>query len=390
MPVNNLTFNQLSTVLNSISEQATGKASITPTNTSEFVSVAQTALKTGYDPVINAISQQLSRTVFSIRPYSRKFAGIKMDAAKWGNMTRKLQIVDQDWEDDDRLTLTDGASVDMYVVKKPTVLQTNFYGANQYQRHFTVFRDQLDSAFTGPEQFGEFLAMVTGNASDLVEQAHENVARATIANFIGGKIAGDGNSVIHLLTEYNAQTGKALTSTTVYDPANYPSFIKWVYARVAALTSLMTERSQKFQIQVTGKEISRHTPLRNQKVYLYAPEGYAIDSRVLADTYHENFLKLADNEMVNFWQSIDTPDSIDVTPIYLKPDGSLDSPKASIQQDKIFGVIFDDEALGYTVVNEWAAPTAFNPRGGYYNQFLHFTDRYVNDFTEKGIVLLLD
>lgn len=390
MPVNNLTFNQLSTVLNSISEQATGKASITPTNTSEFVSVAQTALKTGYDPVINAISQQLSRTVFSIRPYSRKFAGIKMDAAKWGNMTRKLQIVDQDWEDDDRLTLTDGASVDMYVVKKPTVLQTNFYGANQYQRHFTVFRDQLDSAFTGPEQFGEFLAMVTGNASDLVEQAHENVARATIANFIGGKIAGDGNSVIHLLTEYNAQTGKALTSTTVYDPANYPSFIKWVYARVAALTSLMTERSQKFQIQVTGKEISRHTPLRNQKVYLYAPEGYAIDSRVLADTYHENFLKLADNEMVNFWQSIDTPDSIDVTPIYLKPDGSLDSPKASIQQDKIFGLIFDDEALGYTVVNEWAAPTAFNPRGGYYNQFLHFTDRYVNDFTEKGIVLLLD
>lgn len=390
MPVNNLTFNQLSTVLNSISEQATGKASITPTNTSEFVSVAQTALKTGYDPVINAISQQLSRTVFSIRPYSRKFAGIKMDAAKWGNMTRKLQIVDQDWEDDDRLTLTDGASVDMYVVKKPTVLQTNFYGANQYQRHFTVFRDQLDSAFTGPEQFGEFLAMVTGNASDLVEQAHENVARATIANFIGGKIAGDGNSVIHLLTEYNAQTGKALTSTTVYDPANYPSFIKWVYARVAALTSLMTERSQKFQIQVTGKEISRHTPLRNQKVYLYAPEGYAIDSRVLADTYHENFLKLADNEMVNFWQSIDTPDSIDVTPIYLKPDGSLDSPKASIHQDKIFGVIFDDEALGYTVVNEWAAPTAFNPRGGYYNQFLHFTDRYVNDFTEKGIVLLLD
>ena len=45
--VNDMTFNQLSTVLNSIASQATGKAQITPVNTNEFVSLAQTTLKTG-------------------------------------------------------------------------------------------------------------------------------------------------------------------------------------------------------------------------------------------------------------------------------------------------------------------------------------------------------
>lgn len=64
MAVNDLTFNQLSMVLNSIVQQATGQQVLQVTNTAEFVSVAQTALKTGYDPVLQAISQVLSRTIF--------------------------------------------------------------------------------------------------------------------------------------------------------------------------------------------------------------------------------------------------------------------------------------------------------------------------------------
>ena len=73
----NLGFNQIATVTQSIVEQATGRKQITPTNTSEFVAIGQLALATGYDNVINAISQVLSRTIFSIRPYNRKFRGLR-------------------------------------------------------------------------------------------------------------------------------------------------------------------------------------------------------------------------------------------------------------------------------------------------------------------------
>lgn len=392
MAVNDLTFNQLSMVLNSIVQQATGQQAQQMTNTAEFVSVAQTALKTGYDPVLRAISQVLSRTIFSIRPYTRKFGGLMVSNQQFGNIVRKLNIADKDWEEDSRFELTDQNSVDMYKVNKPSILQTNFYGANVFEKSLTIFKDQLDCAFSNPDEFGRFVSMTMTNASDMIEQAHENLARATLANFIGGKISGDTASVIHLLTEYNTITGlePPLTAETVYQPANFKPFMQWVYSRVASLSSLMTERTQKFHINVTGKEISRHTPVNKQKVYLYAPARYQTETMVLADVYHDNFLRMADNETVNFWQSIDKPDEINVQPVYLQADGTLKSDDPPVNQKGIFGVMFDEEAAGYTVVNQWSAPTPFNSKGGYSNIFWHFTDRYWNDFTENGIVLLLD
>lgn len=390
MAANDLSFNQLSTVLNSIVAQATGKNPLAITNTSEFISVAQTALKTGYDPLLQSISQVLSRTIFSTRPYYRKFGGIQVDNQKWGNITRKLNISDKDWENDVRFELVDGESVDMYKVNKPNILQANFYGANVYERSYTIFKDQLDCAFSGPDEFARFLSMVTGNCTDMIEQAHENLARATVANYIGGKVKGDADSCIHLLTEYNTLTGLALTKENVYQPANYKPFIDWVYSRIATLTELMTERSQLFHTNITGKTINRHTPLQRQKVYLYAPARFNIESMSLANTYNYNFLKMAYNETVNYWQSIQSPSKINVKPSYLQADGTITTPEAALEQDDIFGVIFDEEALGYTVMNQWSATTPFNAKGGYSNVFFHFTDRFWNDFTENGLVLLLD
>lgn len=390
MAANDLSFNQLSTVLNSIVSQATGKNPLAITNTSEFISVAQTALKTGYDPLLQSISQVLSRTIFSTRPYYRKFGGIQVDNQKWGNITRKLNISDKDWENDVRFELVDGESVDMYKVNKPNILQTNFYGANVYERSYTIFKDQLDCAFSGPDEFARFLSMVTGNCTDMIEQAHENLARATVANYIGGKVKGDADSCIHLLTEYNTLTGLALTKENVYQPANYKPFIDWVYSRIATLTELMTERSQLFHTNIAGKTINRHTPLQRQRVYLYAPARFNIESMSLANTYNYNFLKMAYNETVNYWQSIQSPSKINVKPSYLQADGTITTPEAALEQDDIFGVIFDEEALGYTVMNQWSATTPFNAKGGYSNVFFHFTDRFWNDFTENGLVLLLD
>lgn len=390
MSANELTLNQISTVLNSIVNQATGKTTIVPTNTSDFVTVAQMGLKSGYDPLLGAISQVLSRTIFSVRPYERKFKGIEASNQRYGNITRKLMISDKDFQDDSRLPLTEDESVDMLKVNKPKILQLNFYGANVYERFLTIFRDQLDTAFSSPDEFASFVSMTMQNATDLLEQARENLARLTVANFIAGKIEGDTDNVIHLLTEYNALTGLALTSTTLYEPDNYKYFIQWAYSRIASVSSLMTERSEKFHINVTGKEVKRHTPQRMQRVFTFAPDRHSIEARVLANTFNDNYLKLSSNEIVNFWQSIDTPDTINVKPTYLLPTGALKTAENAIEQDKIFAVIFDEEALGYTLVNQWSSPSPFNARGGYSNIFWHETCRYWNDFTENGVVFILD
>lgn len=388
--VNAMQFPAAAAVLNEIVSQVSGKTPLAPINTSQFVSVAQTALLAGYDPVINAISQVLSRTIFSIRPYTRKFAGLMADSVRYGNHIRKLQVIDKPIRDDDTLGICgDNPQTDMYSGCCPEVLQTNFYGQFKYERCLKIFRDQLDMAFSGPDEFSRFIAMLMTNVSDSIEQAHEATARACMSNFIAGKISGDTGNVIHLLTEYNTATGSSFTATTIMSPDNFPDFVRWVYARINSLSDMMTERSYKYHINITGKEVQRHSPKRLQKVYLNAQFVNMVDALVRTVNYDNSFMRLTDFEKVGYWQSIDSPEAINITPVYMDTTGSLVTPDP-VTYNKILGVIFDEEAAGYTVINQWSAPTPFNARGGFSVMWWHFTDRYWNDFTENGIVLALD
>ena len=394
MAVNNMELTQLSTVLASIVGQATGQTVLTPTDVSSFISVAQTGLKTGYDALGTAISQVLSKTIFSVRPYSAKFKGLQADEVRYGNHVRKLTTIDKPFEDDDRIKLVDGQSIDDWKVNKPSVLETNFYGANVYQKTITIYRDQLDTAFSGPEEFGRFISMIMQNAADMIEQAHEETARMTVANLIAGINYQESQSittgrVIHLISEYNAETGSSLTNTSVYSPANFEAFAKWLFGYLKTLSDRLAERSAKYHQNFTGKTIMRHTPLDKQKCYIYSPILNKVDANVLSSVFHDEYLKIMDHEDVTYWQSIDTPDAIQIKPSVTKADGTI-ATASNQNMSKVFGVIFDEDAAGYTVVNQWSATSAFNARGGYYNQVYHFTDRYWNDFSENAVVLLLD
>lgn len=377
-------------VLNDIVNQATGKNTISGIATSDFTSVATTALELGIDPLLDAISQVLSRTIFSIRPYSRKFKGLYQDNMRFGNHVRKLNIADSDWEKDDRYDLKDGTSVDDQVVAIPKVLQTNFYGQNVYQRHITLFRDQLNVALQNEQEFQRFVTMVMTNASDLIEQAHEATARMTLVNFIGGKVKGDSDNVIHLVGKYNEVAGTVLTTDTVKQPENFVPFMKWATGYIKTVSDWMTERTQKFHINVKGKEISRHTPYNKQKLYLYSEELNNIDTTVMSSIFNDSYLKMADHEKVGFWQNIDSSDGINVKASYIDSNGTIVSDAEGTTTSNIFGVLFDEDAVGITTYGEWSAPSPFNARGGYSNIFWHFNDRYYNDFTENGVVFLLD
>lgn len=396
--VNSMNFMQASTLLNALRKQATGQSSLAATSEAEFVSVATTLLQSGVDPIMSAISQLVGKTIFSIRPYTAKFQGVEVDAQTWGYITRKLSIADKDFVDDAGFDLSDGYSKDMYVVNVPNVLQVNYYGQNIFQKYYTIYRDQLNSAFTGSQQFGEFMTMVTQNALDMVEQTREVVRRMTIANFIGGKLAMESqlaseyeNGVIHALTDYNSDTGSSLTTTTVYAKENFDDFCKWLRAKIATVSKMMSERTILFQGNIANKVVTRHTPISEQKMYLYSPFVDQMNARVLADTFNDQRAEYADFESVNFWQSAKTPASINIKPAYLKvSDGTIIEASDAVSQAGIIGVIFDRDALGVTIMNEETSTTPYNSRGRYWNTWMSFIQRYWNDFTEKGCVILLD
>ena len=403
MGVNDFAFNQLATVLNSIVGQATGQTQITPADESQFISVAQRGLQTGYDPLMTAVSQVLSKTIFSVRPYTAKFRGLMADATRYGNHVRKLTTIDKPWEADDRFNLVDGQSIDQYRVNKPVVLQTNFYGANTFQKSLTVYRDQLDCAMSSSEEFGRFISMIMQNASDMIEQAREETARNTVDNLILGTIYQEANSYttgcsINLLKVYEDETGVSLTSATVQDPQYFTAFAKWLFGYLKTLSDKLAERSARFHQNYlptggTAVNIMRHTPLERQKCYIYSPILNSVSANVLSSVFHDQYLSIMDHEDVSYWQSFYPGDEMKVSGKPGVTDNDLAvvdmTNVAAVTNDHVFGVIFDEEAAGFTEINEWSASTPFNARGGYSNIFWHFTHRYWNDFTENHVVLLL-
>lgn len=392
MAVNSLAFEQAATLLNALYSQTTGKTALAVVDERDFVTVATKTLSTGVDPIANAVGQMVGRTIYSMRPYTAKLRSVEISNQEYGYITRKLAIADKDWETSAAYNLTDGQapSPSMFTVSVPNVLQTNFYGQNVFKRHYTVYRKQLAASFESSTAMGEFFTMVTQNCYNMIEQNREIVRRATVANFIGGKIKAS-NGVVHLLTEYNTQTGASLTATTVYAKENFDDFCKWLRARIATLSGMMTERTINYQINITNKVITRHTPYEDQRVLIYKPFLDAMNARVLADTFNATMAQIGNVEAVNFWQSSLTPAKINVKPVYLNAsDGSLVTNATACEQDNIIGFMYDREALGVTIMDEYEATSPYECSGEFWNYWFSFVQRWFNDFSEKAIVLILD
>ena len=397
MSVNTLTFEQCSTVLNSLVQQATGRASVISTE-ADFISVAQTALNLGKDVIMNTLSEVLARTIFSVRPYSASMKGLEKSLPQWGAYMRKFNIVASDWKDDDGYKwpvtydstqtgheLGNGYSVDPWIINKREFVQTNFLGQSVFEDHYTIFEDQLETAFRNSEEFGQFISMITTDMSNKIELAKENLSRGLVGNFIGGLIAENNSSrIVHLLTEYNTATGGSYTATTIMLPSNFAPFMKWVYARIAGIASLFKEMSVRYQTTLNSKPVPRHTPYNKQKMYMLGQDRYQIDARVLADTFHDNY------ETINFWQGIETPDKIIVKPTYTNTSGVVTTAGSAITQTGVFALLFDEDAMGWSMVHERVLPTPVNPRGLYRNMWYHMRLRCFSDNTEKGVVFLLD
>lgn len=404
--MNDTTISQAATILGSVVEQATGQKAITDIATPEqFVSVAQTALKTGYDPIINALSQIWSKSIYAVRDYTSPLTSLEMDLQRYGNALRKISPIAAKMQDDQRFiwpvaydapghasnALGNGESVDMYKISKQEVLQTNFYGTAVYQQRYTTFKDQFDVAMSSADEFMRFNAMNMTERNNDKESYREAVARGIQANFIAAILdEGQNSRVVHLLTDYNTETGLNLSAQSVYQPDNFAPFMRWVYARLNVIARFMGERSQLFQTVINAKPVLRHTRGSDLRVALYSKAYEQMRTMALSTTFHDDYLKLAKFEGVNFWQSIETPDSVNITPVYTGTDGAVKKASNAVEQAGIFGIMHDRDALGYCYTDMWSATTPLNIDGGYWNTAEHATIKTIQDNTEKAVVLLLD
>lgn len=391
---NTLSIDQIGVLIQAVAEQATGRSVMAPTNTKDFVAVAQTALLAGREAVMNAISQLISRTIYARRDdYRGALDILVMNEQAYGNHVRKISAIDTDFEEDPHYNLVDGQSIDQYTIRKPKAIQTNFYGGQTWMKSLTIFSDQVDTAMSGPDEFEQFMGLMLGNMADQIEQVMEELARLTLANFIAGKHQIDARNEVHLLTAYNAETGLQLDAQSVKQPANYGPFIQWVYGQIQIYSNRLTERSVLYHQNFTNFNIPRHTNGENQRLVLYSEDVAQINASALPGIFHENDLKFPRRfEPVSYFQSPEagSRNTIEVLPSYTDATGAVVNAGSAITLENVFGVLYDRDAMGCTRIHQRTYRSPFNAKGEYSNVFHHFTTRFWADYTENAITFFMD
>ena len=402
-----MNFAQVSTVLNQIYQQASGRQAPAVTDLSSFISVANKTLNLDNDRVINAICDVITRTIFSIRPYRNKLDFLFKPQSQWGAFVRKLSVVDSDFVDDaaykwpvlydasETPPTGNGEFVNQWEIRKRDILQTFFAGSIVYSDHFTLFDRQFNTAFRGPEELANFFEMIVMNSNNKLELARESVIRGLILNMIGAVIAeNQSGRVIHLLTEYNAATNLSLTAQTAMQPDNYIPFMQWVYARITEVSSLMESASTMYQTEITGKPILRHTPKDRQMLIMHSQTEAQITSMIRTNIRNNSYLAMPVENIrfVPYWQSIKDGErmAINVTPSYTGTNGNIVTPESAVTNRYVIGVLFDEDAAGAAELDGRVLATRLNERGLYRNIFTHAMHKLAMDNSEKIVVFCMD
>lgn len=389
-----LNANQIYTIVNEVANQAMGSKAIAVVNNAGLVALGNTVLGSNEtkNNFINALTDRIGRTIVSFRAYHSHFPDFERDSIEWGNILQKLKVAMPDAETDDSYNLVDGKSVDQYKINKPKVNQLLFTSETPWQTHITVHLDALEKAFVDSSAMGAFISGMFGEVQNRIELAMEELGMNCVNNYMAELIKRKTQRpkrVINLVTDYNTAMG--LTATDVLKPEkalDTPAFLEYVVRRINTISSTMEYMTTgmfndtAFAGGDTQNNIySRHTPKSEQRMMLYIDLVNSLKTNVNSKSF--NMKEVAIDlpfQTVPFWQSIQSPDSINV---------QAASGAPAVSQTKVMGILFDREAMG-TFKNKYTSLTSpINAAGKYYNVFYHMLTMYYNDLTENAVVFLL-
>ena len=393
------TKNDVYAFVNDLVDQATkGNAQIKVTDTSSLVEAGHILEDIGYEKTLDCISQVYSKNIYSIRKYTGKLEILRRDEKEWGSSIRKITPLKKDLEasqdnnTDIATPLADGESVDEFKINKPDVLQTVFNHESVISKSITHFtQDQLNVAFESEAAFEAFLDLVDESFDNELEMDFEEMRRATIANLIGACYTIGGAMSIDLVAEFNAkfaEPGSGYSRDQLLT-THFENFSKFIAARIKGVSRLLTENTSKFHQNISGrKPILRHTPKEFQRMVIYAPYMDDQETMVLSSLYNPDKLNIGEYEEINFWQDIEHPSEINITPSYMGTDGKEKKGEA-VKLDYVLGILFDVEAAMWTNVFRSVNTTHLNCGGLYYNSWYHSTQNFAIDCSENAVIFYL-
>lgn len=398
------------TLMDAIMKEACGSSAFSVVDTSSFVSAGETVLSTGTENTLNALSTVIGRTLMAVRPYKAKLNIINaINTDMYTNRLRKVSFYSKDSQATGSLNtdlfaknLYNGydngsnggdSTASMWVQDKPVAVQVNFGGCSTWQECLTTYKYQIKNAFRSESDFNAFISgIMTAKAND-IEMRKEAFNRMLLLNAIGATYQSTATECKVNLTEaFNTKFGTQYTSVQLRS-THLKEFMQFFVSRIKQDMRKLTLNSALYHMSpsktvdgTTYNKILRHTPLDKQRLMLYNPLFMDVEAYVFPEIFNTKYLDIGKQyEGIDFWQSISTPEKVDVTPAITDSNGQC-TKGTNVKLDYVVGLLYDVDALMVDYQLEDVSTTPEEARKHYRNTWWTFCRNAIYDPTENMIL----
>ena len=394
---------------------------ITAIDESSFVSVGESILQSGIENVINTLSLVCSRDLVAIRPYAAKFRLINaLDSGMFANRIRKISYYAKNavptgasntdlFAENLGMGFDNGVHYDsstppvqqsvesMWLQSTPVVYQAWFGGAIEWQYPYTLYENALKGAFRSGQEWADFLNGFLVSCANDIETEKEAFSRLVVLNQIAGvaDLASDmPQSFRNLTTEFNTKFNISPAYTTQQLLTTYLSeFLAFFVATVKTDSDMLENRSTLYHWSPTktvngvSYVLPRQTKKADQRMMMISRFWNDAEAMVLPAIFNDQYLKLDNFEKIDYWQNINDPMAISVTPaIPDTSDPSAQTTGAAVSLSTVLGVLYDRDAMMVDFHLEDVASSPLEARKHYRTIWNTINKNPINDFTENCIV----
>ena len=389
-------------IVNAAYKQAVGAAAIDTITLDDFVDggVAFSSLTMGKDKFLKALIDQTVNfyTQESYKdnyddPYyveSRRFANVvQMIHASVGDVQESHA-----WKDFTPTTsqgVTTYKTVGTYEVKPPTVDCSYYTKSVSWELSFGITEEQLSDAFKSADELRGLVDYIFVVAENKL-MAHRKQLNALNRNaYIAEKIlyaasqGATGIHVVNLLTEYNKQRGKNISTVAAFLAS--PDAMRFAAAQFPLYAKYMKEQSAVFN---TKGYDNQFIPSNRLVTELNSAFESAIQEVAYSTTYHDELVRISDYVSTPAWQGFGTLTQNTVPADFdqvTKIDVSVSS--GDVKKSGIVGLMVDKYAILHTIRSERVSTNYFDPEQLYLNFYQH-RDQYMVNLGQNGVVFTLE
>lgn len=415
---------------NAWQDAALGKnVSIVATDATSLMSVGEAILQTGLDNTIGSLYMLIGNIWTASRKYNGKGRVVQArDTGIFSHRFLKTSVYSQraiasgywntqllpenfkpgatNGQELDPVTGNPVSSKSMWEQNPPVTQTFSFGGSNVIDFEApTMYLDKLEACFRDVGEFRNWVNGVAQQFNNDLEQYQENFNRMQLVAAMAQDVDMESvrpESVVHCITEFkdefDMQSATKDEILTVYAK----DFYTWLSAKIDIVVDRMKERSLLFHWNpvktVGGKtyDLPRFTGASDLRAAAYSPIFTKMEKYVLPEIFNSGLLKIDTGsfEKFSYWQDINTPSEISITPAVNDTDSTsatyMQQISGSAVEAEPILYLWDRDRLLSDIQLKRSLTSPVEARRGIINTFHHWAFRWICDATENSCVFLLD